>query len=113
MTYTLSLHDALPICSSSWNTLWEKSVWPLISSMYFDSTLAFCAVSLHSQSQIHGQVVANCSFEHEEGRLAGIAVCKSLCESLPDRKSTRLTTGTNAHLVSRLLLEQKQQLNSR
>jgi hypothetical protein len=30
------------------------------------------------------QVIANCSFEHEEGRLAGIGVCKSLSESLPE-----------------------------
>jgi hypothetical protein len=29
------------------------------------------------------QVISNCTFEHEEGRASGIALCKSLIEALP------------------------------
>ena len=33
---------------------------------------------------LNRQVIANCSFEHEEGRLSGVALCKNLCESFPE-----------------------------
>src|SRR3546814_9528439 len=70
-------------------------------------TIAFLAVGVATLQGLAIVVFIICGTLVPGERMFGDSATPSLAGAIIDRKSTRLTPVTNAHLVCRLLLEQK------